>query len=239
MQLDVTWPDLEDFQGLRQIYPQSNDVETHHDLVVVHGLAAGSISTWKHESGVLWLQWLTSAIPSQRILVYGYKAEEVSLNCENETDSGNRVFVFSESLCAALRSFRTECKSPITFLSHGVGGIIVKNALTYCAARPSQFGDILDKTHHLIFMETPHRGLDIEKWKPAYTNQGIASAQIRLWSTVLRDLSTLFAEIANRIGMHITTVEASEPVELVTSELIVCINVLSTLAEAAVHIIDI
>jgi hypothetical protein len=77
-------------------------------LVVVHGLAAGAISTWKHEDGPLWLHWLERAIPSQRILVYGYKAQEAYFKADDEDDSSNRIFVFSESLCAALRSFRIQ-----------------------------------------------------------------------------------------------------------------------------------
>jgi hypothetical protein len=73
-------------------------------------------------------------------------------------------------------------------------------------------------------METPHRGLDIDKWKPRYINQGMANAQFQLWSTVLRDLSTLFAEIAHSTQMHITTVEARESIEVGSGELSVIVN---------------
>ena len=75
-------------------------------LVAVHGLAGGSISTWKHDNGSLWFEWLTSVLPSIRILAYGYTASDVYLKSDDATASTDRVFTFAESLCAALRNYQ-------------------------------------------------------------------------------------------------------------------------------------
>jgi hypothetical protein len=82
-------------------------------------------------------------------------------------------------------------------------------------------------------METPHRGVDIDKWKPTYINEGMANVQFQLWSTVLRDLSTLFAEIAHSTQMHITTVEARESIEVAPSELSVIAHAFWDLARTS------
>lgn len=136
-------------------------------------------------------------------------------------------------------------KNPITFVGHGVGGIIIKNvcipvyparnpdvwltkrqALTYCTARRTSFGGIVDQTHHIIFLDTPHLGLDVSKWKAVYgrlaTNQ--AKIQFRLWSTALQDLATTFGDIVSRPGMLITTVESTEPIQTSNGETLVCMT---------------
>ncbi|KAK3693428.1 hypothetical protein B0T22DRAFT_505214, partial [Podospora appendiculata] len=195
-------------------------------LVVVHGLAGGSISTWRHENGSLWLEWLTTAIPSLRVLVFGYPASEVYLKSDDGTASAGRVFTFAESLCASLRNYQIKVcfdPNPITFIGHGVGGIIVKNALTYSTARRTLFGDIVDQTHHIVFLDTPHLGLDVTKWKAIYGQLATreAKAQFELWSTTLQDLSTTFADIVSRPDMHITTVESTEPIKTPDGEMLV------------------
>ncbi|KAK3335249.1 hypothetical protein B0T19DRAFT_452137 [Cercophora scortea] len=212
-----------DFVGLHQLYPQLETAETSFDLVVVHGLAGGSISTWRHENGSLWLEWLTTKISSLRILVFGYSASDVYLKSDDGTASTGRVFTFAESLCASLRNYQIKKKNPITFIGHGVGGIIVKNALTYSTARRTLFGDIVDQTHHIVFLDTPHLGLDVTKWKAIYGQLATREArtQFELWSTTLQDLSTTFADIVSRPDMHITTVESTEAIKTPDGEMLV------------------
>ena len=77
-------------------------------LVFVHGLTGGSITTWIHENGQLWLNWLIDEMPYIRIFLYGYRAHQVYLKPENEEDrpSYGRLFTDAEDLCNALRDNR-------------------------------------------------------------------------------------------------------------------------------------
>jgi hypothetical protein len=79
----------------------------HRSLVVVHGLAGGSLSTWTHENGPCWLEWLSEELPEFRIFVFGYPAQSVYFKSSEEgVTGGGRVFTFAENLCIGLKDLR-------------------------------------------------------------------------------------------------------------------------------------
>jgi len=82
---------------------------TIYSLFVVHGLAGGALSTWTHDNGACWLDWLAIQIPNLRIFVFGYPARAVYFKPEvgDSSDSG-RVFTFAENLCVDINDVRTK-----------------------------------------------------------------------------------------------------------------------------------
>ncbi|KAI1130690.1 hypothetical protein F5Y10DRAFT_106976 [Nemania abortiva] len=91
----------------------------------------------------------------------------------------------------------------MTFIGHGTGGIVIKSALCYSQSRQTQFGFILKKTKHVIFLDTPHLGFNETAWcsvsGDALSERG--KGQWTLWSTVLSDLRRTFAEISIRFNI--------------------------------------
>jgi len=89
---------------------------------VVHGLAGGSISTWTHENGSCWLDWLPSDIPGIRIFVFGYRAQAVYFKTEEtHSNDSSRVFSFAEDLCGAVDDARKKVSCSCLFVRLVVG----------------------------------------------------------------------------------------------------------------------
>ncbi|GLA03419.1 hypothetical protein AnigIFM60653_003038 [Aspergillus niger] len=93
-----------DFLGMLQIWPpEGSHNRTNFDLVLVPGLAGGCISTWIHENGNCWLDWLLREITDIRIFAFGYNADNVYLSRKDEqANSYSRVFTDAERLCNGL-----------------------------------------------------------------------------------------------------------------------------------------
>ncbi len=70
-----------------------------------------------------------------------------------------------DNLISELYSLRQNMKTverPITFLAHGLGGLVIKSALVRASiASPNgrkDSGSIKDSTNSIVFFATPHQG---------------------------------------------------------------------------------
>ncbi|KAF4627332.1 hypothetical protein G7Y89_g10821 [Cudoniella acicularis] len=98
------------------------------DVVAVHGLAAGSSSTYCHEKGCNLLRDLLAYdadLRNIRILTFGYAAADAYyINSSDEPQSTGRPMKFAEQLCENLRNRRADLNGPeehrpIIFITHG------------------------------------------------------------------------------------------------------------------------
>jgi len=74
------------------------------------------------------------------------------------------------------------------------------------------YGELLHHTHHVIFLDTPHGGTNIDRdlWETVYGGAATAAAesQFGFLSSSLAETKTSFAEIAG--GIMITSFHADE-----------------------------
>ncbi|KAK8241966.1 hypothetical protein HDK77DRAFT_270218 [Phyllosticta capitalensis] len=196
-----------DFLGLRVLWPKAGQTlaRVEHDVVLVHGLHSGPISDWQDEEAPFWpVEFLGQDLKNTRILSFGYQTSKSTFRPDNFCEEG-RVFSHAEALCTDLTANQTLQKSnpTITFIGHGAGGIIIKSALCYSHARGSEFGTILDKTRHVIFLDTPHAGISDYAWRSISrgTFSETSGGQWKLWSSVLSDLRKSFSEVSVRFNI--------------------------------------
>jgi hypothetical protein len=94
-------------------------------IVAVHGLGGHWERTWTDENGKLWLRdFLPSQIPNARIMSYGYNSD---------TAFSKAVTDINDEAAMLLNRLNNErCDKektrPIIFISHSLGGIVVKKA---------------------------------------------------------------------------------------------------------------
>ena len=95
-------------------------------IVAVHGLGGDWQSTWTDENGKLWLRdFLPSQLPNARIMSYGYNSETVfTQSVEDITDT---AMILLERLTSKRQEVEERTR-PIMFISHSLGGIVVKKA---------------------------------------------------------------------------------------------------------------
>jgi hypothetical protein len=145
---------------LRQIYPlDANDTEAEVDIIAVHGLdpldnPLHATKTWSARNGKLWLRdFLPQRNPRIRVLLYGFNSSAVF------GASTTGVNGAAENLLNYLRIERKrDQKRPIVWISHSLGGIVVKKTVINAYISGDYYKNIHDATRGVVFFGTPHRG---------------------------------------------------------------------------------
>jgi ankyrin repeat protein len=126
----------------------------------LHGITGAEKDTWalSKEPDKCWLP---EAFPKSRIILYRY-----STDCLNETwftEAG--IVAESLNLLKSLADLRDreprEQQKPLIFVSHDVGGAIVKSALIHAARNPNQYEHIFSSVRALIFFGYPHSPVNV------------------------------------------------------------------------------
>ncbi|WP_291995475.1 alpha/beta hydrolase [Candidatus Accumulibacter sp. ACC003] len=112
-------PDLQKIAGC-------DDPRRAMDVVFVHGLGGDSWTTWmadKDNIGSFWPNWLAEDVPGLGIWTLGYAASGSKWKEESMplADRGNQVL--------DLLSIEGLGQRPLAFISHSMGGIVVKQIL--------------------------------------------------------------------------------------------------------------
>lgn len=145
---------------LRQIYPiDTNDAEAEVDVIAVHGLdplanPLHAIHTWSAVNGNLWLRdFLPERNPRIRVLLYGYNSSAAFHT------SATGINGAAENLLSYLRLERQQDQErPIVWVSHSLGGLVVKRAIINAYITGDYYESIHDATRGVVFFGTPHRG---------------------------------------------------------------------------------
>lgn len=139
--------------------------------MLVHGLHAGSISTWSDGSNSFWPGRLADALGWTRILSFGYGSCDGSIQDKGST----KIFNLGEALCNDITDERTisrvssndstplrtsftdhveQATQSITFIGHGTGGVVIKSVRFL---RTRDAGPMLTLVFRHFAMLTPDR----------------------------------------------------------------------------------
>ncbi|KAL8726336.1 MAG: hypothetical protein Q9166_006784 [cf. Caloplaca sp. 2 TL-2023] len=163
-----------------------------------------------------------------RILVYGYDADAWSGGISND-----RIHNHAEQLVATLCASRRKkaAKHPIIFVTHCLGGIIVKRALIYSMGKrgmnTGHLRSIFVSTYGILFLGTPHLGSDISKWSSWVDEVSRTTASTQLttdnspvpildslkpYSDILQNIERQFIELTD--DLHIFYFHEAKPTKL-------------------------
>lgn len=142
------------------------------DIVFVHGLNGDPHNTWTSETSEVF--WPFKILPpvlegeKARVLVYGYDADVTSFT---DGVSKDKIHNHAEQLVAALQSnrrIRKATERPIIWVTHSLGGLVVKRALIYSSEirgiKTEHLRSVFVSTYGILFLGTPHHGSDIAQW---------------------------------------------------------------------------
>jgi|SRR6185437_15124659 len=123
------------------------------DVVFVHGLTGNARDTWG--SDTFWPESLADQHPSARIWSYGHKAPMFDLS---DADGVNKELQdTSTQLLSALKD-RDVGKRPLIFVTHSLGGLVVKAAIRQDQVSPICRPSYRKGTRAIVFIATPHSG---------------------------------------------------------------------------------
>ncbi|KAI9772504.1 MAG: hypothetical protein M1840_000709 [Geoglossum simile] len=153
----------QDEYGIKILYSPKEPIA---DIVFVHGLTGGQVSTWTAErANASWPKLLLSEdIPEARISAFGYDADVVKFLGQA---GQHKIRQHAINLLAGLADMRFETgftELPVIFVAHSLGGLVCENALTIAANSEQHQKHILDYTRAIAFLGTPHRGSELANW---------------------------------------------------------------------------
>ncbi|KAL6713021.1 hypothetical protein ACLMJK_009417 [Lecanora helva] len=134
--------------------------EPNLDIVFVHGLNPTgeqdhARKTWIHENGTFWPETLLpQLLPTARVLLFAYNSSVLS-NASNVTVAGHAQSLLNDVYNKRLDA--QEAHRPLIFISHSLGGLLVKQALIE-ARLSERYRCLKASTHGLVFFATPHAG---------------------------------------------------------------------------------
>ena len=170
----------------------SDNKEPSVDIVFVHGLRGHPFSTWRTSMDAassrddLWPKLflandLAAKLHVPRMLTLGYDAD--LLTWSSPWPALTLPERAKRMLDAMLQAQVAKAR-PVVFITHSLGGLLVKEMLVLAHANPSLYGEILGNTAGIVFLAVPHTGANIGKNTNADTFRNLISAH-----PATRDLS--------------------------------------------------
>lgn len=130
------------------------------DVIFVHGLTGDPLTTWSNSSyESFWPQWISEEFASVAVYTLGYPASVLAKWARTEMDLFERANNILERFAGVGIGQR-----PIVFVSHSLGGILVKLILRKsCDAKDPDWNQVSVATRLVVFLSTPHTGADIAR----------------------------------------------------------------------------
>ncbi|TLD28544.1 hypothetical protein PspLS_04037 [Pyricularia sp. CBS 133598] len=122
------------------------------DVVAIHGFGGGRRKTWTRGADENDC-WLSTVFPG-RVMLYGYDTSINSLPFRRRD-----IIREAKLLLQSLRECRDKVevsRRPVIFVSHGMGGLIVKAAIIIASRDPTLYEYLLPDVRILVFFEFPH-----------------------------------------------------------------------------------
>jgi protein SERAC1 len=127
------------------------------DVIFVHGLGGDATQTWSAtgEPADFWPRWLAQELPTANIWSAGYDSSPLT---SASSGGGLSLQIRSSSLLDYFLSNKIG-QRPLIFVTHSLGGLLVKQILRKCAdSLKPECKALLVTTRAVVFCATPHQG---------------------------------------------------------------------------------
>ncbi|WP_287256129.1 alpha/beta fold hydrolase [Moorena sp. SIO4E2] len=198
--------------GLMEISSHQDSLPSA-DVVFVHGLGGDARSTWhpkgKQDDDDFWPVWLGKEQLGLNIWSFGYDAEGTNW----KSNSSMPLFDQASNLLDWL-DIHELGKRPLVFITHSMGGLLVKKMLS--SALTFQKQAILEKTKGIVFMGTPHTGANLAN---LIDNIGVLAQttvsvkELKAHSPQLRELNEWYRENVRSLGIATKVYYETQPVK--------------------------
>ncbi|KAG9249104.1 hypothetical protein BJ878DRAFT_151483 [Calycina marina] len=181
------------------------------DIIAIQDIFEPAAQSTKEYRG--YFVWLRSFLNYQslqcRILAYQYDVQALL-----EPGLRSTQVLFDQSIAlldevVAERHNSNAASRPLIFLCHGVGGLLVKRALTHAHQAhniPESFRKLSSSVYAIIFAGTPHHGFSDEVLKVQYQDLLRPSDQFVLDllkdSEMLEELNSLFQPLIDKVRIY-------------------------------------
>ncbi len=130
------------------------------DVVFVHGVTGDCYDTWTHSNGEFWPEWIAGDFGDLNVYSVGYDS---SFTGSLKKGAGASLADLATILLDRLAN-RVAPDRPLVFVTHSLGGLIVKQMLRKAHdASNDRRRRIAKLTRAVVFIATPHAGAQLAK----------------------------------------------------------------------------
>ncbi|MER8979457.1 ABC-three component system protein [Mesorhizobium sp. M0870] len=194
------------------------------DIVFLHGLIGDRFTSWSDSEDSFWLSWLAQEFPNCNVYTAGYDTE---LFHALLTGPGASIQDLAISLADSLVSRKAPAPA-LMFVTHSLGGLIVKQLIRKCSdSANSTFNDLAQSVRGIAFLGTPHQGarlaqsLDtiVRNFKSkvvkqlAYSDDALIDLHefFRTWATKHSVIIKPYYETEHTWGLHVVDRVTANP----------------------------
>lgn len=181
------------------------------DVIFVHGLGGNARGTWhpqeKDDDNNFWLNWLGEELTDVGIWSFGYEAEPFAWK-----GKAMPLFDQASNLLDWLEN-RDLGERPLIFVTHSMGGLLVKEMLR--TAQNFKKQEILDQTKGIVFLATPHTGANLAKLIDkigTLTRTNVNVEELKAHAPQLRQLNEWYRENVDDLGIATKVYYETQPV---------------------------
>jgi pimeloyl-ACP methyl ester carboxylesterase len=186
------------------------------DAIFVHGINANPRTTWMTDNKLegfpeeSWLYWLNEDLPDLAVWTLGYPASAsgwkgFTMELKDRTDNITNLLLNHPDLAQ---------NRPIIFVTHSMGGLLVKQIL-----RRALSGDypnaesLIERTKGIVFLSTPHRGSDLANFieRLAFVLPSVNVSELKKDEPTLIDLNNWFCLNFNRLDLQVRVFCETQP----------------------------
>jgi hypothetical protein len=171
------------------------------DVIFVHGLTGDPSGTWTTgDTQDYWPKWLCGDVPGLAVHALGYPASIFAKWAKKEMDLHERANNMLEAMAA-----RGLGERPLAFVTHSLGGILVKEMLRVSSECADDGWKQISKSTRLVaFIATPHTGASLAA-TVKFIVPRISSTHLDLLSNgsgYLSSLNQSYRDLANSQGIE-------------------------------------
>ncbi|WP_409182830.1 tetratricopeptide repeat protein [Amycolatopsis sp. VS8301801F10] len=169
------------------------------DVVFVHGLDGDARASWRRGGdGTFWPRWLAADLAGVAVWTVGYDAWSSGWRGRSMPVPDRAVNLMAQLQNAGLG------ERPLCFVTHSMGGLLVKEILLHAAESRTDFACFAKAAKGVVFLGTPHTGSGLTR---AVDALGVlyrgtpAVDDLRRNSAYLRQLNDRYRDWADETGI--------------------------------------
>lgn len=190
------------------------------DVIFVHGINADPRTTWMTDNTTegkrfpeeSWLYWLGQDIPDVAVWTLGYSAsasawQGFTMPLEERAEDITNLL---------LTDLRLDRNRPIIFVTHSMGGLLVKHILRRALREDCTEPDaksLVERTKGIIFLSTPHRGSDLANFieRLAFLLPSVNVSELKEDEPTLLELNNWFYRNFQQLNLQVKVFYEKRP----------------------------
>ncbi|MFB9925473.1 tetratricopeptide repeat protein [Amycolatopsis halotolerans] len=169
------------------------------DVVFVHGLDGDARASWRcGGDGTFWPRWLAADLAGVAVWTVGYEAWSSGWRGQSMPVPDRAVNLMAQLRNAGLG------ERPLCFVTHSMGGLLVKEILLHAAESRTDFACFAKAATGVVFLSTPHTGSGLARAVDALgvLYRGTPAVEdLRRNGAYLRQLNDRYRDWADETGI--------------------------------------